>query len=144
MFIRTIDGSSMLELRRDDLQLFTMHYSFFCVCFVLLYMGKFEFKIDSKNDSKIDSKNDSKLHSKKDPRLHSKFYNMPKFYIFFSLQVKCQILICINSLKITNIPIILLTIWERFIFQATEKKTGSKIDIYIVCLVTLKIGKIII
>ena len=45
---------------------------------------------------------------KKTPRLHSKFYNMPKFYIFFSLQVKCQILICINSLKITYIPIILL------------------------------------
>ena len=92
----------MLELRRDDLQLFLIHYSFFCVCFVLLYIynkGNIEFKIDSKNDSKIDSKNDtkidskndSKLHSKKDPRLHSKFYNMPKFYIFFS----------INSLKIT-------------------------------------------
>ena len=27
--IRTIDGSSMLELRRDDLQLFLIHYSFF-------------------------------------------------------------------------------------------------------------------
>jgi hypothetical protein len=40
---------------------------FFCVCFVLLYMGKFEFKIDSKNDSKIGPKNDSKLHSKKTP-----------------------------------------------------------------------------
>jgi hypothetical protein len=53
--------------------------------------SKNDSKIDSKNDTKIDSKNDSKLHSKKDPRLHSKFYNMPKFYIFFS----------INSLKIT-------------------------------------------
>jgi hypothetical protein len=70
----------MLELRRDDLQLFLIHYSFVCVCFVLLYMGNIEFKIDSKNDSKIDSKfdskNDSKLHSKKDSRLHSMFYNM--------------------------------------------------------------------
>jgi hypothetical protein len=56
---------------------------------------------------------------------------MPKFYIFFSLQVKCQILLCINSLKITYIPIILLlTVWERFIFQATEKKNCSKIVIY--------------
>jgi hypothetical protein len=27
--IRTIDGSSMLELRRDDPQLFLIHYSFF-------------------------------------------------------------------------------------------------------------------
>jgi hypothetical protein len=25
-----------------------------------------------------------------------------KFYIFFSLQVKCEILTCINNLKITN------------------------------------------
>jgi hypothetical protein len=39
----------MLELRRDDLQLFIIHYSFFCVCFVLLYMGNFEFKLHSKN-----------------------------------------------------------------------------------------------
>jgi hypothetical protein len=29
LLIRTIDGSSMLELRRDDLQLFLIHYSFF-------------------------------------------------------------------------------------------------------------------
>ena len=100
----------MVELRRDDLQLFLIHYSFFVsVLYCYIYnKGNIEFKIDSKNDSKIDSKNDSKLHSKKDPRLHSKFYNMPKFYIFFSLQVKCQILICINSLKIAYIPIILL------------------------------------
>jgi hypothetical protein len=54
----------MLELRRDDLQLFIIHYSFFCVCFVLLYMGNFEFK----------------LHSKKDSKLHSMFYNM-SFYL---------------------------------------------------------------
>ena len=91
----------MVELRSDDLQLFLIHYSFFVsVLYCYIYnKGNIEFKIDSKNDSKIDSKNDtkidskndSKLHSKKDPRLHSKFYNMPKFYIFFS----------INSLKIT-------------------------------------------
>jgi 16S rRNA (guanine527-N7)-methyltransferase len=31
-----------------------------------------------------------------------------KFYIFFSLQMKCQILTFINSLKITYIPMILL------------------------------------
>jgi hypothetical protein len=29
-----------------------------------------------------------------------------KFYIFFSLQVKCEILTCINNLKITYIPMI--------------------------------------
>jgi hypothetical protein len=29
LFIKTIDGSSMLELRRDDLQLFLFHYSLF-------------------------------------------------------------------------------------------------------------------
>jgi len=46
-----------------------------------------------------------------------------KFYIFFSLQMKCQILTCINSLKISYIPIIWLgTVWERFIFQKTKKK----------------------
>ena len=55
----------MLKLRREDLQLFLIHYSYLCVCFVLLYMGNIEFKIDSKIYSKIDSKNDSKLHSKK-------------------------------------------------------------------------------
>ena len=70
-------GSSMLELRRDDLQLFLIHYSFFVsvlYCYIYIYIynkGNIEFKIDSKNDSKndtkIDSKNDSKLHSKKDP-----------------------------------------------------------------------------
>ena len=44
-------------------------------------------------------------------------------HLFFSLQVKCQIITCINSFKITYIPIIwLLTVWERFIFQKTEKK----------------------
>ena len=63
----------MLELRRDDLQLFFNSLLLFCVCFVLLYMGNIEFKIDSNNDSKIDSK----LHPKKDSRLHSMFYNMP-------------------------------------------------------------------
>ena len=55
----------MLKLRRDDLQLFLIHYSYFCVCFVLIYTGNIEFKIDSKIYSKIESKNDSKLHSKK-------------------------------------------------------------------------------
>jgi hypothetical protein len=34
----------MLELRRDDLQLFLIHYSIF----VLLYIGNIEFKMDSK------------------------------------------------------------------------------------------------
>jgi hypothetical protein len=60
----------MLELRRDDLQLFFNSFLLFCVCFVLLYMGNIEFKIDSK----LHFKTDSKLHS----RLHSMFYNMPK------------------------------------------------------------------
>jgi len=47
-----------------------------------------------------------------------------KFYIFFfSLKVKCQIFKCINSPEITYIPIIwLLTVWERFMLQKTERK----------------------
>jgi hypothetical protein len=57
----------MLELRRDDLQLFLIHYSFF-VCFVLLYMGNIEFKIDSK--------------------LHSMFYNMPTVHVTISITNK--------------------------------------------------------
>ena len=73
----------MLQLRRNDLQLFLIHYSFFFVRFVLIYMGSIEFKIDSKNYSKFDSNNNSKLHSKKDSRLHSMFYNMLYFYIRF-------------------------------------------------------------
>jgi hypothetical protein len=52
----------MLELRRDDLQLF-----FVSILYCYIYI----------NDSKFDSKTDSKLHSKKDSRLHSMFYNMP-------------------------------------------------------------------
>ena len=41
-----------------------------------------------------------------------------KFYIFLcSLQVKCEIFWCINSLKLW-----FLTVWERFKFQETEKK----------------------
>jgi hypothetical protein len=39
----------MLELRRDDLQLFLIHYSIF----VLLYIGNIEFKMDSKNGLQI-------------------------------------------------------------------------------------------
>ena len=72
----------MVELRRDDLQLFLIHYSFFVsVLYCYIYnKANIEFKIDSKkdskinskNDSKIDSKNDSKLHSKNDSKLHSK------------------------------------------------------------------------
>jgi hypothetical protein len=47
-------------------------------------------------------------------------------------QVKWQILTCINSLKITYIPIIwLLTICERFIFQETEKEITVQRLIYI-------------
>ena len=61
--IRTIDGSSMLVLRRDDLQLFLIHYSFF-VCFILLYMGNIEFKIDSM------------------------FYNMPTVHVTISITNK--------------------------------------------------------
>ena len=47
-----------------------------------------------------------------------------KFYIFFfQFTGKCQILTCINSLKITYIPIIwLLTVWERFTFQKGERE----------------------
>ena len=64
----------MVELRRDDLQLFLIHYSFFVsVLYCYIYnKGNIEFKIDSKNDSKIDSKNDSKIDSKNDSKLHSK------------------------------------------------------------------------
>ena len=48
---------------------------------------------------------------------------------FFSLQVKCQILTFINSLKITYISTIWLpTVWERFIFQK-KKNNCSNIDI---------------
>jgi hypothetical protein len=55
--IRTIDESSMLELRRDYLQLFLIHYSsFVSVLYCYIYMGNIEFKIDSKNDSKLHSK----------------------------------------------------------------------------------------
>jgi hypothetical protein len=49
--------------------------------------------------------------------------NLPvgqNLHLFFSLQVKCQILTCINFPKRTYIPIIwLLIVWERFIFQKT-------------------------
>ena len=38
--IRTIDGSSMLKLRRDDLQLFLIHYSFLCL-FCIVICGQY-------------------------------------------------------------------------------------------------------
>jgi hypothetical protein len=63
----------MLELRRDDLQLFLIHYSIF----VLLYIGNIEFKMDSKNGLQIfNPKMPPNSTPKKDSRLHM-FYNMP-------------------------------------------------------------------
>ena len=105
----------MLELRRDDLQLFIIHYSFFCVCFVLLYMGKFEFKIDSKNDSKIGPKYDSKLHSKKTPDCTTCFatcrsiYNSGKYgreinhLCFITMHGFIFLLVCIYKWKGTRL-----------------------------------------
>ena len=55
-----------------------------------------------------------------------------KFYIFFSLQVKCEILTCINSLKITYIPIIDCSQFEKdSYFRKQRKNNCSKIVIYI-------------
>ena len=52
-----------------------------------------------------------------------------QIYIFFSLQMKCQILTFINSLKITYIPIILLlTVWrEIHISENREKITVQRL-----------------
>jgi hypothetical protein len=49
-----------------------------------------------------------------------------KFYIFFSLQVKCQILTCINSLKKTYIPIWLFSLRKINITGNREKNMKIK------------------
>ena len=72
-------GSSILELRRDDLQLFLIHYSFFvsvlyCYIWAILNL-KSTPKMTPKLTPNLTPKNDSKLHSKKYFRLHSMFYN---------------------------------------------------------------------
>ena len=91
----------MLELRRDDLQIFLIHYSFFVsILYWYIYnKGNIEFKIDSKLTPKLTPNSTPK----KTPDSTPYFTTFPNF-ISFSV---CQILTCINFLKITYIPIIL-------------------------------------
>ena len=77
-------GSSMLELRRDDLQLFLIHYSFFVSILHCYIWAILNLKSTPKMTPNLTPNSTPKLtpnsSPKKDSRLHSMFYNMPFLY----------------------------------------------------------------